>query len=126
MSFTYDVATDRGKVRLSIADTNAAAYTFEDEEIDAVLSIYPGQPLMAGAILLRSLAANRARMEMYYRIHNFEMDRKGSARVLMDLADGMEKRAQSQPFEIESVLDEFLDQAGQDHGNYVDTEPNSA
>ena len=38
MAFTYDLGTDRGKIRLKLSDTNSAAYGFEDAEIDAFLT----------------------------------------------------------------------------------------
>lgn len=38
MSFTYDLTTSRGMVRLQVSDTNSAAYAFEDAEIDYFLS----------------------------------------------------------------------------------------
>lgn len=30
MAFTYDVSTDRGKVRMLMTDTDPAAFTFND------------------------------------------------------------------------------------------------
>lgn len=38
MAFTYDTATDRGAVRLGLADTSAAHPIFTDAEIDFFLS----------------------------------------------------------------------------------------
>jgi len=38
MAFTYDLATDRGQLRLRLADTNSEAYAFEDAEIDYFLT----------------------------------------------------------------------------------------
>ena len=38
MAFTYDIATDRGKVRLLIPDRLATQYMFEDDEIDWFLT----------------------------------------------------------------------------------------
>ena len=39
MSFTYDLTTDAGKLRLRLADTNSEAYAFEDDEIAYFLSV---------------------------------------------------------------------------------------
>lgn len=38
MAFTYDLSTDIGVVRLELGDTNAQAYTFEDNEITHFLT----------------------------------------------------------------------------------------
>lgn len=38
MAFTYDISTDRGKVRLGVGDTNEAHGIFTDDEIDEALS----------------------------------------------------------------------------------------
>lgn len=60
MAFTYDVSTDRGRVRLKLSDTNSAAYGFEDAEIDALLS--EGGTVLAATILgLRVLLVDAAR-----------------------------------------------------------------
>lgn len=59
MAFTYSLTTDAGKLRLKIADTNPAAYAFEDDEIAEFLS--EGGSIIEGVILaLRSLLASRA------------------------------------------------------------------
>jgi len=58
---TYDLGTDVGKVRLVIADTDITDPDFSDAEIEAALSMETGIK-RAGARLLRSLAANRARL----------------------------------------------------------------
>lgn len=39
MSFTYDVTTDVGKIRLLITDTDSADPIFSDQEIDAFQSL---------------------------------------------------------------------------------------
>jgi hypothetical protein len=60
MAFTYAIATNRGKVRLKLSDTNAQAYGFEDEEIDAFLS--EGGTVDAAVVLgLRVLLVDAAR-----------------------------------------------------------------
>jgi len=58
MAFTYDITTDRGKVRLLIGDTNAADYQFEDDEIDAFLTMASGSLLLAASYALESWAAS--------------------------------------------------------------------
>lgn len=38
MPFTYDLSSDRGKLRLELGDTDADAYVFNDDEIDYFLA----------------------------------------------------------------------------------------
>ena len=60
--FTYDLATNVGKVRMLIADTDATAHDFADEEVEAALE-QEGDSLKRGAaLLLLVLASNRARL----------------------------------------------------------------
>ena len=58
MAFTYDIDTNRGKVRLLIGDTNASDYQFEDDEIDAFLSMASSTLLLAASYALESWAAS--------------------------------------------------------------------
>ena len=57
MAFTYDIDTNRGKVRLLISDTNASDYQFEDDEVDAFLSMASSSLLLAASYALESWAA---------------------------------------------------------------------
>jgi len=57
MAFTYDVTTDRGKVRLLIGDKTAADYHFEDDEIDAFLTMASSSLLLAASYALESWAS---------------------------------------------------------------------
>ena len=61
MAFTYDVTTDRGKVRLLATDINASAPQFQDNEIDAFLALAGSNIYRAGAFALqRASRAPRA------------------------------------------------------------------
>ena len=57
MAFTYDIDTNRGKVRLLLSDTNASDYQFEDDEIDAFLSMASSSLLLAASYALEAWAA---------------------------------------------------------------------
>lgn len=62
MAFTYDLGTNRGVVRLNLSDTNSAAYSFEDAEIDSFLS--RGGSVNAATVLgLRVLLVDAARRQ---------------------------------------------------------------
>lgn len=60
MAFTYDVTTNRGKVRLLIADTNASSYTFEDAEIDAFLGFEGNNVYLAAARAFNTIVRDRS------------------------------------------------------------------
>jgi len=66
MSFTYDLATDRGKVRLLIQDTDTVTVAnqfYDDDEIDCFLTIagsMDGDSVFnASALALESWASNQ-------------------------------------------------------------------
>ena len=73
MAFTYDISTDRGKTRLGLGDTTAAAYVFEDEEIDYFLS--KGGSVNEGIICgLRTLLASKAHRIKDAKVNGLEID----------------------------------------------------
>lgn len=55
MAFTYDVNTDRGRVRLLIADTDSTSVLFQDDEIDAFLTLGESNVFLAAAMAIESL-----------------------------------------------------------------------
>lgn len=59
MSYSYDLTTDRGRVRLQIPDHDETALIFQDEEIDAFLAI---EGSVAGALAgaLETIASSEA------------------------------------------------------------------
>ena len=61
MSFTYDPASARGRVRLHLADTEEASAVFQDEELDALLALASGDVYRASALGALALASDGAR-----------------------------------------------------------------
>jgi hypothetical protein len=62
MAFTYDPATDAGKVRLIIKDTDTAdtaKQIFQDAEIDAFLELQDGDVKLAAAEALDTIASSQ-------------------------------------------------------------------
>lgn len=57
MTFTYDLTTEIGKVRLKIADTVAPAH-FTDEELQVFLTEAGSSDYLAAALALESWAAS--------------------------------------------------------------------
>ncbi len=62
MACTYDTATDRGKVRLLIADTDIAKVAFQDGEVDVVLELWTNNVRLAAAELLDIMASNKSKL----------------------------------------------------------------
>ena len=60
MACTYDITTNRGKVRLIIGDTSTTACIFSDLEIDTFLSMHSGNINLAAAEALGAWAAKYA------------------------------------------------------------------
>jgi hypothetical protein len=60
LTFTYDLTTSRGKVRLYAQDTVTANAIFIDDEIDAFLTANSDNVYLAAADALDIIAANQA------------------------------------------------------------------
>lgn len=132
MAFTYDVSTDRGKVRLLVSDTDAGNYVWEDAEVDAVIAMQlastlyvsaqlqalasqsqPGVSIgslyRAAALLLDSLAANRARLSSVKKLLDVELSPVEAAKTLRETAKNYREIAdESGEFAIaEMISDPF-------------------
>lgn len=110
MAFTYDVSTDRGKVRLLITDVQAANPLFQDAEIDAFLTLNTSVR-MAAAAALEVIAASE--VLVLKKIVNLDLETDGPAvaRELRELAKQL--RAQETAvgaFDIaEQIVDPFTE-----------------
>lgn len=98
MAFSYNPATDAGKVRLLVSDTTefeddgvTRLYVFEDSEVAAALDQWSEDVYRAAGMLLRSLAANKARIAKRVKALDVEVDLKAASKELIDLAASMEK-----------------------------------
>jgi len=90
MAFTYDVATERGQVRLLISDTDtatAANQVFTDAEIDAFLALEGANVRRAAAQALDTIASNEALVQKVLRTVDITTD--GAK-----LADALHKHAE--------------------------------
>jgi len=86
VGFTYDVTTDRGKVRMLITDVNAVDYCFEDDEIDAYLTLNSSNVYKAAAFALITIAANEALVSKRIKILDLTTDGPAVAEALRKLA----------------------------------------
>jgi hypothetical protein len=88
VSFTYDVTTASGQVRLLLNDVDAATAVFEDAEISAFLTLEGGSVKLAAAQAIDTNATNEALASKVIKDHSLSTD---GARV----ADAMRKHAQA-------------------------------
>jgi hypothetical protein len=87
VSFTYDVTTPRGQVRLLLNDVDAATAVFQDAEIDAFLALEGASVKLAAAQAIDTNATNEALASKVIKDHQQQTD---GAKV----ADAMRKHAQ--------------------------------
>lgn len=86
---TYDLSTNAGKVRLLIADTNAADVLFLDGEIDAFLTMAGNGLHRAAAMAVRAIVADRAKLAKRVRREGYESE-EFAVSDLLKLADTLE------------------------------------
>jgi hypothetical protein len=123
MSFSYDasVATAKDQFRLLTTDTNGSDYIFSDEEISMFLTMNAQDPQMAAAQGIRTIAVNKAKIAIFYRINGFngfELDRRDAPKLLLEAAKALEESAKQTPWEIISVLDFAVGRDGIDRSQY--------
>ena len=95
MAFTYDLATDAGKVRLMIPDNVVARYVFEDDEIDAFLSIEGSVIKKATALGLETLASNEALVLKVIRLMDLTTDGAKLSDALLKRAAKLREQAEA-------------------------------
>lgn len=89
MSFTYDVTTDAGKVRLITTDTDQDNAIFEDDEIDSFLALKGGSILLAAATALDTIASSEALITKKIQVLDVQTDGPAVARSLRDHAKSL-------------------------------------
>lgn len=114
MAFTYDVATEVGKIRLLIPDTDAAAHVFEDIEV-ATFYALEGSLKGAAALALETIASNEAMTLKVMKLLDLQTDGAKVADSLLKRAAELRKQADREEaaegggaFDIaEMVVDDF-------------------
>ena len=126
MSFSYNLPhqTARDLVRFFVQDTSASAPLFQDEELDALLADNANDPRYAAADALEAYAGLLARNAIRYSVTGFSLDRTALVNQLLASAKALRTAAEI-PFEFESVADHFVDSAGVDRSNYMNSPPDS-
>lgn len=110
MAFTYNVSTDRGKVRMLITDVRESNPIFQDAEIDAFLSLNTSVRLAAAAAL-ECIAASE--VLILKKIVNLDLETDGPAvaKELRELAKQLRSQEENiGAFDIaEQIQDPFTD-----------------
>lgn len=88
MTYTYDLSTDVGKVRLTIPDRVEADATWSDEEIQTFLDVENDNWRRATALALETMASDDLIVLKVMKVQNIEVD---AAKVM----ESMLKRAKS-------------------------------
>lgn len=88
MSFTYDLATTVGQVRLTIGDTNPAKPFFQDEELQALLVMNNNNVGFASVQALRTQAHAYA-TKPKEQIGDYTVDYSITAKTLQAAADNL-------------------------------------
>lgn len=105
MAFTYNPATDLGKVRLLIMDTVDLGHTFEDDELQALLDLEDQSIRYAAADALVSLSANKSRLAQKIKVLDIDVDTRDAAKSLLDLAEKLrDQEDNSGSFEIAELV----------------------
>ena len=95
---TYDIATDVGRVRLLVADTDTGDATFADAEIEWALVAETGV-YRAAALLLRALAVDSARLAV-------RVSRGGVSEDLTQVAANL--RAQADAYDAKAAAGDVV------------------
>jgi len=109
MSFTYDVTTSRGKVRLNIGDIVSASAIFSDAEIDAFISMSSGDVFYASAIALLGIASTKALLAKKKSAGNYSEDLSMIAKELREQAKYFMEMSTGEPYEAvgEQIYTDF-------------------
>ena len=93
MTFTYDLSTDIGKLRLRILNKDSTDYTFEDEELQAYLDMNNGDLNWSLVMIYETLCAQEnATAGDEIKIGDIEIDEgKQKAKNYCDLAKTLRK-----------------------------------
>lgn len=117
MAFTYVLSTDRGKVRLMIPDRTASDPIFDDDEIDAFLTIEGGNIKRATAMALETIAADQVLVLKVITLMDLRTDGAAVSRELLKRAADLRSQAEADEasdeggaFDIaEMVVDPFTE-----------------
>ena len=86
MAFTYDLTTDRGKVRLLCTDSVVAYEIFDDDEIDSFLTLESDNVKKAAALALETIASSEVLVQKRIRLLELTTDGPAESAELLKRA----------------------------------------
>lgn len=92
MAVTYNVSTPRGLVRLLAVDTVLADAKFQDDEIDAFLTLCGNEVRLAAALALDAKAADVAAVQGVTSVEGITVDGHLAALALRQQADELRRQ----------------------------------
>jgi hypothetical protein len=96
MAFTYDTTTDRGLVRLLLSDINSSNVIFQDDEIDAFLTLEGGNIKRAAATGKEAIAVNQLLLLKVIKLLDIQTDGSAVARELRMQAKELRDQAKEE------------------------------
>ena len=96
MAFTFDVATERGQVRLMVADTDSTNALLQDAEIDFFLS-EEANKYFAAARAAGAISAQFFRLATDKKVGDLSRSYQSKAEDYKQLQSDLEKRGKSKP-----------------------------
>lgn len=104
MSYTYDLSTNAGRVRLLIPDNKSDAFVFDDSEIDAFLVVEDGIR-RAAALALETIASNEALVLKVVRLLDVSTDGAKVADALLKRAVLLRQQAEDDDMAVGGAFD---------------------
>jgi hypothetical protein len=96
MAWTYDLATNVGKVRMLVPDRVDVGHIFEDDEITAFLTMEGGAIKRAVAAALETIASDQAMTIQTIQLLHLKMDGTAVAKSLLDRAATLRDQSTSE------------------------------
>lgn len=93
MAFTFDVTTERGRVRLLIPDRDSTEPFFQDAEVDAFLALEGGVVRRATALALETMASDQAMTLKAVRLLDITTDGAKVSDALLKRATSLREQA---------------------------------
>ncbi len=111
MSFTYELSTNRGRVRLLISDTQESRPIFTDDEIDAFLAIAGSEYVIAAATALDVIATNEALTQKVITVLDLKTDGAALAEAMRAHAKQLRADHAARSEDVSTAFDtaEFAD-----------------
>lgn len=121
MTFTLDAASDVGRVRILINDTDSADYEFEDSEIEGIIDINADDLWRSAADLCRSLAAKYAKgvQKLGLGRGDISIDNSKRADSYLAMASRYDSRSGVDVVEYVDSVNVFVNDYGDDKSEYI-------